>query len=271
MIKNFYYKIVGLVYIIASPWQKRKYGFYPHGKGDVIFRSLLHAIATQDIFIIHECAFLLHNKKRWPDNMNDELDHKYRSQKSMTRDPYIMYIVALSLIDYYKTGPCVKAMKIPWNLYRSYLHNWRRFMITNDDIYLVRFERQIISLISWGKATQKIANFFHNRTWFIRGLRHKFGIHSYSIHLWAWMAYVTDSYALKKELLKITPRCNDLVRMLCGDNDPEFIEVAKRFKERTGYQWTEDHILVEKEIIDPSSGIKISKDILDWLIKNIEK
>ena len=262
---SFYYKVAGGICANPPQWSIDLVGFNHQSKGDFIFRSLIHAISNNDRKMLIHCIELLKKKKRWPDELNHPLDRKhYRSQNSMTRDPYIMQLAAIYFID--KTLITIAADP-PWWLYRSYYYNFKKYLLTDKLIYAIKFERQLLNILKWGISTTEISTFFHNRTWFIRGLRHKFGIHGYSIHLWAWMANISGFYSLKHEIRKLTPTSNLLIHLLCSSrNNLQIKEACNYYKAKEGYEWVKFKKL-NKKILPKTDTIKISKDILNWAVK----
>jgi len=140
-------------------WEMDLYGFYPRGLGDLIFNTMDKIVRDKDTSewahkSFKACKVLLIQRKRWPYSMNNdriaknvlgqrgsELLHrvlpkrypliKYRSQRSMTRDPWIaMYAAGLMLG--YKSH--LKA-KIPFDLYRPKVWAWRRIMLGKCSLY----------------------------------------------------------------------------------------------------------------------------------------
>jgi hypothetical protein len=120
--KNFLarpYEKVDYVYLGApQPWKKEVWGFDPRGIGDLWYRLFRMIILTNDKSDWAYTAFMfalteMVDGNRWPDEYNYNNEHisrnwlefkwtsllyklglrktrKYRSQKSMTRDPWIM-------------------------------------------------------------------------------------------------------------------------------------------------------------------------------------
>ena len=122
---------------IKKLWELFKYGFYPCGMGDLIYNTLRKIIETNDKSewahrALDECAVLLYLDKRWPDYMNEEVvGDKYRSQYSMTRDPYILFYACAIHLDerrYIK-------MKPPLRLYTPHVWAWRRVLLGKPNLY----------------------------------------------------------------------------------------------------------------------------------------
>ena len=88
-------------------WELELYGFFPKGLGDLIYNNLREIIESDDkskwaYKVFDKCIVLLIQGKRWP----DELDPKkikgkksYRSQRSMTRDPWVLFYAACIHLD----------------------------------------------------------------------------------------------------------------------------------------------------------------------------
>lgn len=138
-------------------WKKEIWGFDPRGLGDVWYITLRMIILTNDKSIWAERALLnmlshMMGGKRWPDEYNNEHmarnwfefkwtgwlyklglrnTRKYRSQKSMTRDPWIMlYSCAIHL------GIDPKTIRFPqWWLYRPKVWQWIRALKGKPNIY----------------------------------------------------------------------------------------------------------------------------------------
>jgi len=120
-------------------WEYDLYGFYPSGLSDLIYNTLRVILETNDTsewadnsFI--ECFKLLSQNKRWPDRMNQpavEGKKPYRSQYSMTRDPFVLFYacaVHLNRKTFIKTKP-------PWWLYRPELWALRRALLGKRNLF----------------------------------------------------------------------------------------------------------------------------------------
>jgi len=121
----------------SEQWEFDDWGFYPNGIGDLIYNTLRVIIETEDksrwaewAFI--ECSMLLSRGKRWPDSMNDEPTEIYRSQFSMTRDPWILYYACA--IHLGRTWPHLYE-KIPFHLYSPKTWAWRRALLGKWNLY----------------------------------------------------------------------------------------------------------------------------------------
>ena len=127
-------------------WELRKYGFYPQGLGDLIYNTLRKILEERDkspwaYEAYYECRELLRAGKRWPDYLVDNkgidrliaknrLDNilnpsKYRWQKGMTRDPWVMFYCCSIHLDM----PSDLEYKPQWWLYRPKLWSFRRALI----------------------------------------------------------------------------------------------------------------------------------------------
>ena len=72
---------------------------------------------------------------------------KFRSQKSMTRDPYINCIVACL-----KIGVSIDDIKLPWNLYRPEVWQWRKRLYKKHKLSYViglRYKRAKATVIDY--------------------------------------------------------------------------------------------------------------------------
>jgi len=256
-VSQIYYEYFGVILARDSGWEQ--------GKGDCIFRSCIVGLANRDPYYIFACDNLIEENIRWPNVLNSNV--KGRSQKSMTRDPYIMYIVACKLVGRIYA---YRGVKFPFWLRRDYVKNWRRGLRGIHAIYHKRrYERQMSALLWWAKNTEKIKTFLSSKKGIIRGLRHKFGIHGYSLHIWAWMAYTIKSDRIKKELLPLIPEHNLLLRLLCEDTDLKLPGLCVNYTAKYGYQWTEMKKKTKK--LPLGQKIQWDKDILMWAYQNRNK
>ena len=193
--------------------EERWYYELPDGKGDLVTRMARYAIITGDPDVIKACIKLLNERKRWPDAFNGEHDaknwfdykwshllfklkinplKKYRSQRSVTRDPYIMLTCAIYLHQY----EMIRDLKIPWWLQRFDLWHWKKYLETSDMKHKDKYELLLKMGIDISAA---------------------FKFPGYVKSLNAWMAYIARSKEIKDYLLPYIPHWNLLNRMLCGD------------------------------------------------------
>ena len=117
-------------------WELEKYGFYPRGLGDLIYNTLRVIIETDDKSewvndSFTQCVQLLRARKRWPDYMNKEWRSTYRSQFSMTRDPWILLYACAIHLGY---NNFIK-MKPPLRLYTPHIWAWRRALLDKPNLY----------------------------------------------------------------------------------------------------------------------------------------
>ena len=248
-VPQIYYERHGVILASNSYWEQ--------GKGDCLSRTVLHGLAVGDSFSIFTCDKLIKEGKRWPDALNSDV--KGRSQKSMTRDPYINYIAVNKLV-----GRIVayRDVKIPLWLQREYVRHWKNGLALSNPKSKMWYENRMIMLLAWGTKTEKIKTFLGNQKWFIRGLRHKFGIHSYSLHLWCLMAFTIKSARTQKALLPYIPKWNLLCRVLCNDQSKLLPMAVKTFEPRQKYSWNTDAMHLTK--MPPGQIINEDRDILLW-------
>lgn len=126
-------------------WEYFLYGFNPRGLGDLIYNTLRKIIETNDkshwaYSAFQECADLLVYGKRWPDELNPPNipgKEPYRSQFSVTRDPFIaLWACAIHL----NRKQFIKA-KPPRKLYSPEVWAWRRALLGKRNCY--KFFRRI--------------------------------------------------------------------------------------------------------------------------------
>lgn len=162
------------------------------GTCDLIFNTLTKIVEDYDFsdwarhsFI--ECAFLLSNRKRWPDefNIGNEAPKRwiwylykflgikkygYRSQDDITRDPHIAFGVCYAHLYYshgghYNTTLRViyESVKIPWFLYRHKTWSWRKRRIKDTRAHYKKRLTQYRGLADhlWFEKNDK-NNFYKN-------------------------------------------------------------------------------------------------------------
>jgi len=142
-------------------WEYDMYGFYPRGLGDIIYNTLRKIIETNDTSkwaytVFDKCTVLLIQGKRWPDEMHPEQSTpislirwatknmhkwgwiekaKYRSQTSMTRDPWILYYAAcihLNKRAFINLYPPVRRYRpVLWELRKALLHKKNSYTFWN--------------------------------------------------------------------------------------------------------------------------------------------
>ena len=155
-------------------WEYEMYGFYPRGLGDLIYNTLRKIIEDDDkspwaYAAFDKCTVLLIQGKRWPDELSPEIVNHFsilrwatknmykwgwikralpRTQRSMTRDPWIMYYAAcihLNKRDFIYLLP-------QWKLYRPLLWNLRKALIGEKNNYLF-----------WNKVSDFMAMIFKRK------------------------------------------------------------------------------------------------------------
>jgi len=115
------------------------YGFSPRGLGDLLFNNLVKIIKDNDKSMWAQKVFdksvvLLIQGKRWPDKMNPPKTKgkkNYRSQYSMTRDPWVMFYAAC--IHFEKRE--FISLKPQWWLYRPELWSLRKALLGKKNSY----------------------------------------------------------------------------------------------------------------------------------------
>jgi len=264
--------------LAQSPkWEEDLYGFAPDGIGDCIFRSAIAAMAYYDHDMLSICATLLNDGIRWPyllDPPTISGKKRYRSQKSLTRDPFIMTWCAKYNLTEGSTYH-LRALRMPWWLYRPYINSWVRYLVATGDRNSTleeseklkkRFEGHMLRLLWWGVHTRGIRAFVEKYR-LLRWTRSRFGLPGYSLHLFAWMAYTAGSNRLKDKLVFLLPHWNLLLwALVVGPPTHEpYISEVKEYRSRKGYQWTaedqhEDDYLPEYE------SCYLDMDILEWVI-----
>lgn len=138
-----WYKQYGLWFCKSKDWEFGKYWQNPEGKGDCIANTCMRIIEQNDrsewaftaMMIISD---LLLEGKRWPDEMNHDLDADnmiehwlsgvYRPQNNMTRDSYVY---AMCLAIHLRLPQYVKATKIPLHLQRPGLISFKKVLLRN--------------------------------------------------------------------------------------------------------------------------------------------
>ena len=121
-------------------WELEKYGFYPEGLGDLIFNNLYKIVAEEDHSewaqkVFDKCVLLLIQGKRWPDEMNPpvvEGKKPYRSQFSMTRDPWFVFYAACIHFDRRE----YIYLKPPSRLYRPELWELRKALLGKRNCFM---------------------------------------------------------------------------------------------------------------------------------------
>ena len=145
------------------------YGQMVDSKGDLLFNTLDKIEEDNDTsewakISLIMCAGLLKDRKRWPDTMNRANDaktrigwrwsqlcrrlnirktEKYRSQNSLTKDPfYPFYYLCIK----FGRRDLIEQVKIPLRLYRPEIWRWRRRLIkdnSKDYVKRLRYYRAL--------------------------------------------------------------------------------------------------------------------------------
>lgn len=194
----------------------------------------------------------------------------------MTWDSYILAYCAMYLMSEGSTHQ-IQQLKLPWYLHRSYINNWKKYLVTtgdgtssleDSDKYLKKYERQLTRLIQWGINTQWIQDFVKKFRW-MKWTQHRFGIHNYGLLLWAMMEYTIDHRSkASAQILYLVPKWNLflLTRMIGHPNLTTFYEGSSEYRPMKGFQRTMDEWL-EKDYLPPGQKYYLDKDILDWIVK----
>jgi len=239
---------------------KDNYGYAPDGKGDLALRMAFYALVTGDVDVIKACIKLLNERKRWPDGLNHENDArniidqywsillhkifktrtvKYRPQRSITRDPYLM----LSCAIFWHQYEMIRDLKIPWRIMRPDLYHWKKYLETRDNIHKLKYE-------SWERFNIDIA----------------FKFPGYAKSLCAWQAFIARSDKVKSRLIREIPCWNLLNRLLCGDIIPQ--EDVKRYISTTGWLWNAETPPDNPTELKEGEPIFLDKRILEFVFDN---
>ena len=145
----------------VKQWEVDYYGFCGRGMGDLIYNNLRKIIETEDksewaYEVFDRCIVLLIQGKRWPDEIQDEYKEfiaknrvhlwvnkilkrlgkvefeKCRHQKSMTRDPWVMFY---SACIYLNKREFIHLRPQP-RLYRPNLWALRKALIGEKNYYV---------------------------------------------------------------------------------------------------------------------------------------
>ena len=141
-----YYEKHGVLLEPSKSWELMNYGFNPEGMGDCISRTMDEARKNKDYRYLVNCYYLLCERKRWPDELNNDRIAKnkiaelwslliqtltrpclYRPQSNITRDPYFYFYAACVVLD---CKHLIEIVKPPWWLFSPPLWLWRRYIIT---------------------------------------------------------------------------------------------------------------------------------------------
>ena len=244
----------------SSLWITWKHSASPDGKGDLIWWMALYALITGDARTIRECIRLLNEEKRWPDSMNQEIDaknrvqyffsklshkiglidsHLFRSQNSVTRDPYIMLICAI----YWHQYEMIQDLKVPWLINRAPLYWWKKYLENPTRFNKEKYEDSAIRNIDWSMA---------------------FGYHAYVKHLNAWMAWIAKSEKVQEKIKPLVPEWNGLLKLLCGEHTLTQEDIDN-FKPMKGYIWNASTFDYLPDRLEPGEIIYMDKAILQFV------
>ena len=232
------------------------------GKGDLIFRMAFYALVTGDVKVIKACIRLLNERKRWPDDLNEDQDAKtwigriinmainklfgsklpFRYQGQMSRDPYIMLYCAIFWHQY----EMIRDLKpAPWYLQAHAFKFWVKYLIENEPEYKTRFEKTMIRGFSTMQA---------------------FGFKAYVKSLSAWMVWIARSESVKAELLPFIPEWNLVNLMLCG-YEIESFESINAYKSREGWYWNSETNYNDR-FLGPNEPVYLDKLVLEFVFEN---
>jgi len=280
VIKDHYFKVFGVILHKVPQWQIDKYGKSPWGKGDCLFLSFIVAIFKQDMKLLKGCIQLLNERRRWPDVLNDpDIDSpnlfneylqkiilsynkiaeksflpvikwkiRYRCQRGMTRDPYVMGLIAWHILD--GEGKC--PINLPWYIMRPDFYFFYKWIQTGRSKYKNRYERYL--------------------TWY---LPLKKSMPVYVTHLHCWKAFIMESETIKELLQFFIPHWNLLLYLLV--NHPlkyHYTTFFSNYQSRNTYHWTRDSYAeigqngIEK--LPDDAEYRPDKEILEWIIRKTD-
>lgn len=233
-----------------------------HGKGDLIYHTMVYAIAARDVFMLKFCVQLLRERKRWHDSMNHPLDarnwldetlsgiayklgimeyRKHRRQGGMTRDPFTMVFAAAKFLD---RMDVVSDLTVPWYIDRPHFWAWRRLLLKGK------------GRCTW-EALEKIN---------LKLFKHA----TYSLNLAMWRSAAVDGVEVCEMVFDLSPPWNYwlLAMYIPGCAMDRLFPGHKTFIPRQAYSWTLDSMeTVEKMMpLDPDDEIKLDTMILEWAI-----
>jgi len=266
----YYYKEGGLLLAPSSAWQMDLYGYETHGKGDVLFRTSIGAIAYHDFEMLRAVYKTIKQGRRWPewlDHVNDaqsmaekrradrlnrncpeEYPHtKYRYVGEMTRDPYIMFWTACKLMGW---ETYIEQTPLPFNIqWRPHTEAYRKYLIREKNIHLKIYEKFQHMSLTLAEMTG--------------------GLPVYALHLSAWMHYMTQIPTIGARIIQANKAWNLLIYDLCAALEPSYPVGAYRAKK--GYQWTDEEKMEsdpwfdESWYLDVGDQYKLDRDILHFV------
>lgn len=277
--------------LAKSPdWEIKKRGFATNGMGDLITRTAYFAIALQDMDLLLNCIDLCNEYKRWPDWLEPgkakrrELKKagfdSYRSQRSMTRDPFLMTLVAISQMKYITEGErydLYVKLEIPFWMNRTWLWWYKAtLMIPNN---LPGFERALLRNMRWRERQepkravwkikkQQAKDEGKKLKFYVYGrLVNNLGFPMYVKNHYGWMAYTVGAKRVQIQLARQVPEWNYAILLLCEKPGmylaSDFIE---NYKAKIGFQWAGEVQRTEiSRELPLDDKYKLDKDVLDYL------
>jgi len=286
--EKYIYRAVDCMLARSDEWEVDLYGIDMKGRGDLIWRTALYAVILQDWELLLTCFELLREYKRWPDWLEPgrkerrrlkKLGYKgFRSQRSMTRDPYIMTLCAIMLmedINEDQRRSWINQVKIPFWINRPYLRRFKRVLLNKDKLpgfekvllrVMKRRERIEPRRLDWkvkAKASDGLKGYIYDR------LQNNLGYPAYVKHLHGLMAYVTGAERVKERLIGLVPHWNFAILLLCEKPTMYLLKgMIEAYNARRGFQWSKDEWIDIKDgtkLIPKSEKYKLDKDWLDYL------
>jgi len=274
---EFYFRLMGVILHPAKSWSVQLYHGDQYGKGDCLFLTFIVAIITGDRDLLRNGIYLLNERKRWPDGLSRNVDapnlfieyvdkiltrynrwasrkdwrpiipwrKRYRCQRGMTRDPFVMGLIAWLILD--GKGKC--PIKVPWYIMRPDFYLFVRWVQTRRGKYKRRYERYM--------------------TWY---LPMKKKIPVYVLHLHCWKAFIMDSKLTKELLHTFVPGWNLLCYLLTDHPMTCHLEdFIDNYISRTTYHWDRDRFMAigenEIESLSDEAEYHPDSDILKWVMQ----
>jgi len=274
----------------SPQWEIRARGFPTNGMGDLMVRNAKFAVILQSEELILMNIHLLNDYKRWPDWLEPGREkrkefhaqgyEKFRGQRSMTRDPYLQTLCAISLMENWDADTkavWIKAIKIPFWMNRANLFWLKRTLLNPKNLrHLERAmmrdfkfrERMQPRRLVWRKkagfhrdAGNKFRHYIYGR------LQNNLGNPGYVKFMHSWMAYCTGAKRVQEAVARVTPHWNYGVLLLCEKPTmylaKDFIE---NYQSRGGWEWSrEDYRDGKKDLIPPEQKYQPDKQFLNYL------
>jgi len=219
-----------------------------NGKGDCLWRTALWAMIKGDYRLLAKVWDLLYERRRWPrelDNPSGIEHRKVTGFGSMTRDPYIMFYCAATMMD---RTQFISVIKPPWYIYSPTFNTWRTYLMDPTRRKRNRWE-----------LTEEISLMFTKDP------------KGYALHLTAWMAWVTKDQHIMELLRPFIPHWNLLLRQLTlhplRHLDEQFVQ---EYLPREGFIWPEDKWDRDRNYLMGSDPIQLDREALLYVYnKNI--